>query len=62
MELSEEEIKIWIHKVLYHGVNLDSRAGPAPLREGVARTNVSLFGFVLVACAISSSHHTHGLA
>jgi hypothetical protein len=39
-----------------------SWAGPAPLREGVARTSVSLFGSVSVAYIILYFHHAHGLA
>jgi hypothetical protein len=55
-ELSEVEINTWIHKFLDHEANLNPEASPAPLREGVASTRVSLFGSVLAACVISSSH------
>jgi hypothetical protein len=47
--------------VLDHRVNLNPGAGPAPLREGVVSTGVSLFGFVSVAYAILSFHCAHGL-
>jgi hypothetical protein len=42
-ELGDVEINTWIRKVLDHGVDLNPGAGPAPLREGVASTSVSLF-------------------
>jgi hypothetical protein len=56
------EINTWIHKVLDHGANLDPGAGPAPLREGVASTRVSLFGSVLATYVILSFHRARGLA
>jgi hypothetical protein len=43
-ELGNKEINIWIHKALAHGVDLNSRAGPAPLREGVDNTWMSPLG------------------
>jgi hypothetical protein len=42
-ELSDAEINTWIHTVLDHGADLNLRASPATLREGVASTTVSLF-------------------
>jgi hypothetical protein len=45
-----------------HGANLNLRADPAPLREGVASTKVSLIGSVSVVCAILSSHRARDLA
>jgi hypothetical protein len=44
--LGEMEINTWIHRALAHGVNLNPRAGPAPLREGVDNTKVSSFTFI----------------
>jgi hypothetical protein len=34
-ELDDVEINTGIHKVLAHGADLNPRANPAPLREGV---------------------------
>jgi hypothetical protein len=62
VELSNAEISTRILKVSDHGTNLKPGSGHAPLREGVASPRVSLFGFVLAACAISSSRHTSDLA
>jgi hypothetical protein len=44
-ELGDAEINTCIHRVLAHGVILNPRAGPTPLREGVDGTRVSLFAF-----------------
>jgi hypothetical protein len=60
-ELCDVEINTQILMVLDHGVNLNPGAGPAPLREGVASTRVSLLGSIFVACTISFSHHTCNL-
>jgi hypothetical protein len=62
VELSETEINTRIHKVLDHETNLNPGAGPAPLRQGVASTRVSLFGSILAAYAISFSNRAHDLA
>jgi hypothetical protein len=61
-EFSKAEINTLIHKALDHVANLNPGAGHVPLREGVASTRVSLFGSVLAARTISSSHHTRDLA
>jgi hypothetical protein len=60
-ELSTVDINTQIHKVLDHGANSDHGVGPAPLREGVASTRVSLLESISAAYAILSFHHTHGL-
>jgi hypothetical protein len=60
-ESSEADINSRIHKVLDHGANMNPGADLAHLREGVGSTRVSLFGSVLAACVISSSHHAHDL-
>jgi hypothetical protein len=44
-ELGNAEINTHIHRVHAHGVDLNLGAGPAPLREGVDSTRVSLFAF-----------------
>jgi hypothetical protein len=44
-ELGDAKINIWIHKVLVHGADLNVGVDPAPLREGVDSTRVSLFAF-----------------
>jgi hypothetical protein len=44
-ELGDAEINTRIHKVPAHGVDLNPGASPAPLREGVDNTRVSLFAF-----------------
>jgi hypothetical protein len=57
-ELSDVEINTRIHKVLDHGADLNPRAGPAPLGEGVASTQDSLFRSVfgnLRDCILSLS-------
>jgi hypothetical protein len=51
-ELSNAEINTWIHRVLAYEANLNPRAGPAPLREGVNSTMVSPVRIFLPACAI----------
>jgi hypothetical protein len=56
------EINTQIFSILDHWANLNPRAGPALLIEGVASTRVSLFGSVLAVCVISSSHHVPDLA
>jgi hypothetical protein len=45
-ELGNAEINTRVCKVLDNGVGLNPRDGPAPLRDGVASTRVSLFGSV----------------
>jgi hypothetical protein len=50
-ESGDAEMNTRIHKVQDHGVDLNHRVGPAPLREGVASTRVSPFR------SISSSLH-----
>jgi hypothetical protein len=58
-ELGDAEINIRIHKVLDHEADLNPRAGPTPMREGVGSTRVSLFGsvsgslpnFILSSCS-----------
>jgi hypothetical protein len=42
-ELSNAEINTWIHRVLAYEADLNPRASPAPLREGVNSTMVSPF-------------------
>jgi hypothetical protein len=42
-ELGDVEINNHINRVLDHGVDLNPRAGPASLIEGVDNTRVSLF-------------------
>jgi hypothetical protein len=59
-ELREAEINTRVHN-MDHEANLNPGANPAPLREGVASARVSLLGFVLAVCAISSSHHARDL-
>jgi hypothetical protein len=59
--LSEELSDVEINTRVDHGANLNTGAGPAPLREGVASTRVSLFGSILATCTISSSHRAHDL-
>jgi hypothetical protein len=44
-ELGVVEINAHIHRVLARGVDPNHRTGPAPLREGVDSTRVSLFAF-----------------
>jgi hypothetical protein len=61
-ELSAADINTQIHKVLDHGANSDHGVGPAPLREGVASTRVSLLESISAAYAILSFHHARGLA
>jgi hypothetical protein len=56
------KINTRVHKVMDDGANPDHRAGPVPLREGVASTRVGLFGSVLVSYVILSFHHACGLA
>jgi hypothetical protein len=52
-------INIQIQKVLDHGANLNHRAAPAPLREGVASTRVSLFLiFFGRLCDLNFSSHS----
>jgi hypothetical protein len=46
-QLRDVEINTWIHKVLAHGADLNPRASPTPLREGVDNTRVSPFTSVL---------------
>jgi hypothetical protein len=46
-ELGDTDIKTQIHRVLAHGADLNPRAGPAPLGEGVNSTRVSLFAFTI---------------
>jgi hypothetical protein len=43
-ELGDAEINTWIHRVLAHRADLNPRASPAPLREGVDCTRVSPLG------------------
>jgi hypothetical protein len=56
-ELSAAEIKTQIHKVLDLGPDPNPGVSPAPLREGVASTRVSMFGPISVAYAILTFHH-----
>jgi hypothetical protein len=42
--------------VLDLGANLNPRASPTPLREGVVSTRVGLFGSIMIAHADSFSH------
>jgi hypothetical protein len=44
-ELGDAKINTRIHRVLAHGVDLNPWADPAPLREGIDSTRVSLFSF-----------------
>jgi hypothetical protein len=47
--LSAAEVEDQIHKVLDLGVNLNSGAGPVPLRRGIASVRVSTLAPVSVA-------------
>jgi hypothetical protein len=60
-ELSEVVINTRMHKVLDHETNLNHRADPNPLREGVISTRVSLLSSILVVCMILSCHRAHNL-
>jgi hypothetical protein len=58
-ELDNVEINTCIHRVLAHGVDLDPGAGPAPLREGVDSTRVSMFAFAFGnLCNLTCSCHS----
>jgi hypothetical protein len=46
-ELGDAEINTWIHRVLALGTDVNLRAGPTPLREGVDNTWVSPLGPIL---------------
>jgi hypothetical protein len=59
--LSMVEVYSRIHKVLDLGVNLNPRASPAPLQEGVTSARVTTLGPISVAYAILSFHYAHGL-
>jgi hypothetical protein len=60
-ELSVAQVDSWIHKVLDLGVNLNPRADPVPLQEGVDSARVSTLGPISAAYVILSFHCTHGL-
>jgi hypothetical protein len=45
VEFGDAKMNTWIHKVLVHGADSNPRAGPAPLRERVDNTKVSLITF-----------------
>jgi hypothetical protein len=49
-DLSDGEINKRILMVLDHGANLNPRAGPNPLIEGVASTRVSLCAWIRFGC------------
>jgi hypothetical protein len=53
-ELSVVEVDARIHRVLDLGVNPTPRAGPIPLRRGIASARVSTLGPVSVTFAILS--------
>jgi hypothetical protein len=57
-ELSNAEINTRIFMVLDHGENLNPKASPTPLIEGVVITRVGLFGSIMAACVNSFSHHS----
>jgi hypothetical protein len=42
-ELGDAEINTQIHRVLAHGVDMNPRAGPATLMEGIDSTRVTMF-------------------
>jgi hypothetical protein len=61
-ELGDAEINTRIHRVLAHGVDLNPRAGPASLREGVDSTRVRLFAFAFGnLCKLICSWHSRPL-
>jgi hypothetical protein len=61
-ELSTTDVDSRVYKVLDLGVNLNPRAGPAPLLEGVANARVCTLDPVLTTFTILSFHCACGLA
>jgi hypothetical protein len=61
-ESSVADVNSRIHKVQDLGVNLNPRANPAPLHDGIASARFSTLGPIYEAYMILSFHCLRGLA